>query len=494
MKLTLQQFEIYNIRAALLLFVLTPFLLIMIFAGWYSLYNLEAQGKARMQEDIELIARAIQKPLSYALEHGRSGSMKQTVTSAFDFNRVYGIYVYNKQGKRIATSGSPKALVRTEKAAVLASKGDHQSEFEKIGADQVFSYFLPLTDSGGRINGLLQVTRHGRDFVNYLERMRMQSLSILAVFLLLLTGVVYAGHHNAIGRYMKHMQNSMKRISHGEFQHRITLRGPSEIRFLSKEINNMLDSIANAELKIAQQRENEFDLKTRLHQSEKLAAIGRFSTGVAHELGAPLSVADGKLQQLLRKQGKNSSKALVPVRTELRRMELIIRQLMDFARPAKPERCAVSADHLARSALSQISDECQRRGIEIMVSGPKPAPILHGDRLRLEQALINLLRNAVQASSKGKVRLSWANGNNDTIEFSVEDDGAGVNVDIIDRVFEPFFTTKPTGKGTGLGLAVVVAVLSEHGGRVEIGRSSLGGALFRLFFPKIGATEREKKV
>lgn len=488
MKILSPSFEIYNIRTALLLFVLAPFLLIMMFTGWYSLHNLEAQVKKRMQEDIELIARAIQLPLSYALEHGHSGSLEQTLTSAFDFGRVYGVYVYDESGQRIAASGSRKALVRTEKAAVLALKGDDQSEFEIIGDEEVFSYFLPLTDSGERISGLLQVTRRGSDFVDYIGKLRFQALSLLAVFVLLLIAVVYIGHHNAIGRYMKNIQSSMRRISSGDLQHRIALRGPSEIRFLADGINTMLNSIAHSEKKIEQQREKEIKLKARLHQSEKLAAIGQFAAGVAHELGTPLSVADGKAQQSLRKKPPDATPVLTQIRAELQRMEHIIRQLMDFARPVTPEHRAIAADHLARSSLAHIDDERRHFRVDIKLTGIEPAPVLIGDRLRLEQALTNLLRNAIQANPGGHIELGWSHDDKG-VRFSVDDDGPGIDSDIESHVFDPFFTTKPTGQGAGLGLAVVAAVMNEHDGYVQLVRSSLGGAKFILQFPDNLTTE-----
>lgn len=482
MKFLPESFEIYNIRTALLLYVLAPFLLIMLFAGWYSLYRLEAQVESRMQEDIELIARAIRLPLSYALEHGHSGSLKQTLSSAFKFDRVYGVYVYDETGRRIAVSGSHSALIRTEKAAGLALQGDRQGKFDEVGGEEVFSYFVPLTDSGGRINGLLQVTRRGSDFAQYIGGVRMRTLGMLAVFALLLCGLVYFGYDRAVGRHMKNIHHGMRKVAQGDLQHRVSPQGPSEILFLAQGINAMLDSIVQSEKEIAQRREKESELKTRLHQSEKLAAIGRFAAGVAHELGTPLSVADGKAQQSLRKTSSDAA-TLTEIRMELQRMERIIRQLMDFARPVALEFRAVAADTLARAALTQVEEECRKNAVTITVDGAVPAPVLHGDRLRLEQALVNLMRNAMQASPGGRVLLGWSSDNDGAIRFTVEDNGPGIDDNVREHLFEPFFTTKSADQGTGLGLAVVETVMNEHGGRVNIGRSALGGAKFCLCFP-----------
>ena len=155
----------YNIRAALLVFVLLPFLITIVATGWYGLYRLEASAKAAMEEEIELLARAIRLPLSHALQHGHSGTLQRSVTSIFDIDKVYAVYVYDKDGRRISTSGSSKARVQDREAVDLANKGDEQGEFDEVGGEEVFSYFLPLTDSGENSIGLLQVTRRGSDFL-----------------------------------------------------------------------------------------------------------------------------------------------------------------------------------------------------------------------------------------------------------------------------------------------------------------------------------------
>jgi signal transduction histidine kinase len=137
----------------------------------------------------------------------------------------------------------------------------------------------------------------------------------------------------------------------------------------------------------------------------------------------------------------------------------------------------------AEAALAQIEPERDRAGVTLPGPDIGPELKLHGDRLRLEQALVNLLRNAIQAAPGGRVRLG-ASAAGGRVHLTVEDDGPGVDAATRQRLFEPFFTTKPSGHGTGLGLAVVEAVVDEHGGRVTVESSELGGALFRLSFPE----------
>jgi len=155
---------------------------------------------------------------------------------------------------------------------------------------------------------------------------------------------------------------------------------------------------------------------------------------------------------------------------------------MDFARPVTPERKEVRLGDLVQSSLQQVEGERQREGVTITQKGPEDCPPLQADRLRLEQALINLLRNAVQATPQGQVQLSWQCDPRG-IQLRIEDDGPGVDPKVRAKLLEPFVTTKPVGVGTGLGLAVVNAVVTEHGGTIDITDSDLGGARFELWLP-----------
>lgn len=476
-------FTLYNIRTALLVFVLLPFLLIIVISGGLSLRQLEQTAEAGLEEDIELIARAIRQPLSYALENNDESILRRTITSAGTIGRVYGVYVYDEEGRRISARGPREAQVRDIEAATLASRGSEKGGFEEVEGEQVFSYFMPLTDSGGRINGLLQITRRGSDFVEQIRTFRARALSVLGASALLVLLIVWVGYQRAIGRHIQTMGKGMERIGQGSMDHRLKAEGPSEISFLADGINNMLDSILASKREIDARREREYQLKTQLHQAENLAAIGRFAAGVAHELGSPLSVADGKTQRALRQADSGQTPALQDIRQQLQRMQRIIRQLMDFARPVEPERRTIKVAELAQASLQQVEDERQSQQVQIEIRASDECVPLVGDRLRLEQALINLLRNAIQAAPGGAVELGWDCTEAQHLRLWVEDNGPGIDEQVRHQLLEPFVTTKPVGVGTGLGLAVVNAVVTEHGGQIDIQTSRLGGARFELCLP-----------
>jgi len=473
----------YGLRSVLLLFLLPPILLVATAAGWYSLRSLERQIEARMQEDIELIARALRLPVSHAMERGREGSVAQALDSAFRIGRVYGVYVYDAEGERVAASGPESPSVETEQAARLASLEERKGTFDSVAGEEVFSYFVPLTDSGGRVNGLLQLTRRGSDFRDYVSGVRRQALALLVVTALALATVVVYGHHRAVGRPVRRLRAGMARVGAGERDHRLPVEGPRELGELADGVNGMLDSLGQQEALLARQRDERAALEARLAQSEKMAAIGRLAAGVAHELGTPLNVVDGNAQRALRREDLPgpAAAALREIRTEVQRVGSIVRQLMDFGRSnplsVEPER----ADRLVRSVLARVSDEARRtRRVEIASGGPPPK--LAVDRLRLEQALANLVENALHASRE-RVRIGWFE-TSERAGFAIEDDGPGISDEDRARIFEPFYTTKPVNRGTGLGLAVAHAAVRDHEGSIEVGSSELGGACLRIVLPR----------
>jgi len=481
-----------SLRAALLIYVVVPLISALGIAGYLVVNSFEKEVEQQMQNDLELVARAIQLPLSYALEKDRMGSVMQTLESVFSIGRVYSAYVYNKEGKEIATLGLTDPDSSPKRLTELAVEGERRGEYGNIAGREVYSYFVPLTSTTGQINGLLHLTRRGSDFNAHVRSIRVTGALSLFGLLFTLSGLFLYGHHRALGTHLHRLSSSMGQVASGERKHRFDQQGPKEISELGESFNHMLDNIERAEQELAERRRTQEKLENDLRQSEKLAALGRLAAGTAHELGSPLSVISGKAQRALRDKRipPECSQTLVAIRREVTRMEYIIKQLLDFTRRGSFRCSHVRPAQLAASAKSVISGETETGKIIVKLTDCEDSPLLTVDAMRVEQALINLLRNAIQCSPDGTVCLSWQCEDRYLV-FCVDDDGPGVPLDLRSKIFEPFFTTKQFGKGTGLGLAVVCAIADEHGGGVEVGESPLGGARFRFLLPLQASDERE---
>lgn len=472
--------------SATLLFLVLPLGLTVGLLGAFGLQLVERQTEARMREDIETIARAIEGPVTRALSRGREGAVQEALESAFAFGRVYGAHVLDRDGEWIAGAGAGASAVVPTELAPPEDDDRRTGRYTWAGGEPLFTYFVPISDNTGRFTALLQVSRHAGDFQSHLARLNRIGIIALGLLVAALAAIVLLGHRLAIGRPLAHLTDTMTRISRGESGRRAENVGPLELRRLAQTFNRTMDRLQSSDAEVTRRRRREAVLERRLEHSRRLAAVGELAAGVAHELGTPLSVIDGRAQRLLRREKPDGPRTgdLEAIRAEVTRIGRIIRELQDFARNNPLRREAVALEPLLDDVVDRSRPWLTRYqvALERRIAAGLPAVMLDPDRIR--QALDNLLRNAAQAADPAQPRVTiGVDLENDTVVFFVEDNGAGIPKAVADRVFEPFFTTKRVGSGTGLGLSVVHRVAEDHGGLARHLPSPMGGARFELRLP-----------
>ena len=220
-----------------------------------------------------------------------------------------------------------------------------------------------------------------------------------------------------------------------------------------------------------------------LVRTERLATAGQLASGIAHEVGNPLGAISG-YAELVRARLRDGGPAAVAqaaefaerIVAETARIDRIVRDLLDLARPSAPEVRPVQVRGPLDAALRLARAQPRFRAVEVTEDVPADLPSALADEQRLAQVLLNLLLNAGDAlSGAGAVRVS-ARADGATIELAVEDGGPGFAAADLPRVFEPFFTTKPAGQGTGLGLAICRGIVEALGGEIRAENAAGGGA------------------
>ncbi|MCC7147070.1 MAG: GHKL domain-containing protein [Phycisphaeraceae bacterium] len=220
-------------------------------------------------------------------------------------------------------------------------------------------------------------------------------------------------------------------------------------------------------------------------QQEKMAALGQMAAGVAHEIANPLASMDSLLQLMQRKPAQPRPGAIDTLRQQVDRIREIVQQLTTFARPGETGWQMVDVNELVEESLRLVRFDPRARKVKINRQLSPQAGQLHMQRRAMEQVLVNLLLNAMDAVAENPepaVAMRTLRQENQCL-IEVEDNGHGIAPEHLGRLFDPFFTTKPVGKGTGLGLAVSYSILRQHNGQIEVDSQVNQGACFRLRIP-----------
>lgn len=231
-------------------------------------------------------------------------------------------------------------------------------------------------------------------------------------------------------------------------------------------------------------------IEQQLAQKEKFAAMGQMMVGAAHELNNPLTAILG-VTDLLRERATDDvmRRQVDLVLKQARRAATIVQNLLAFSRPAMSGRAKLNLRDVVEEVLGLEKAALDQKKIRITFESPDDLPEVEGDRKLLKEVFLNILANAEQAISaardQGKIAISLSRvGGNVRVTFT--DDGMGIAPESIGKIFDPFFTTKRTGGSSGLGLTICLAVVKEHGGRIEA-ESKLGvGATFHVLLPIAG--------
>jgi signal transduction histidine kinase len=288
-------------------------------------------------------------------------------------------------------------------------------------------------------------------------------------------------------------------VAKGDLSHVILSERDDEIGAIATRFNDMTFSLRESRGETQRQNEAKLALEQRLGQTEKLATLGQLAAEIAHEVGTPLNVIAGRARAIQRKSKDPEvvEKNAGIVAEQTARITRIIQRLLDFTRrkvgTAAP--AEVNLNDIAQSTIELLAGQFASARVKVRLDRTAQPARVAGDSDRLQQVLINLLLNAVQAMpdggavvvETGAVRRTRpgleGSAEQDFVSIAVTDNGIGIAADIKDRIFDPFYTTKEGQGGTGLGLAVVSGIVKEHDGWIDVEDGKPGGTVFRVFLP-----------
>jgi signal transduction histidine kinase len=361
-------------------------------------------------------------------------------------------------------------------------------------------------EAGGGEALAADVRRIGKDVVTVAEDMARIEREALQAMLdrhrhLMIGAVVAVGLLMAgigrmlirrVGDPLKDMEASMDAVAAGRMSQLEMTHGDREISSLTQAFNRML-----RELELRQ---------GQLVRSEKLAALGTLLSGVAHEINNPLSNISTSCEILAEEVGSGDTafqkELLAQIDTETWRARRIVRSLLDYARDRDFKRETLAMAGLVEDTLRLLRGRIPPE-VAVTVAIDDDVTVA-GDRQRLQQVLINMVGNALEAvDGAGAIAISagraaaaeasdalvFGQCPPESVEIVIRDDGHGIAAETLPRIFDPFFTTKDVGQGLGLGLFIVFEIIEEHGGCIAVESTPGKGTTFRIRLP----TEKAEK-
>ncbi len=301
-------------------------------------------------------------------------------------------------------------------------------------------------------------------------------MGILLVISLLLA--VWAAYQ--LTRPVHALAEMITRYADGDATVRYTGKRRDEIGLAGKAFNYLTRKL--------QQAESERDMAEKAaQQSERLASVGQMAAGIGHEINNPL-MNIMSLAALIEDSVKDKDEQLLSdiklLKNEGERCAGIVQGILSFARETKPCHRLFDMSCLIEETLSLLHHRFEMKNIELQSSIQKSL-MLHGDDKLLQQVLVNILFNAIQASKEGStIRLdAHSDDINKQLHIEIQDEGMGIAEEHLARIFDPFFTTKEEGEGTGLGLSVSYGIVKDHGGTIHLGNNNAGGVCVRMLLP-----------
>lgn len=329
-------------------------------------------------------------------------------------------------------------------------------------------------------------------------------------------GLVMVGLLAAIGRYVaariarpiQVLRKGVEAISQGTYDEPLPIKTGDEFEDLGTAIHRMADNLktSRAELEALNlDLTRRIDEKTaevtrhmrKLETSERLAALGKMATGIAHEINNPLGIILNRIECMEAETvhtplPDDLARDLTAIRKQAERIYRVTHSMLSLSRGTATTLKPVDVNCVIRSGLMVAGERASSKGITIVTDLAETLSPVMGDRVKLETVMLNLVNNAIDAvqplGAQGEIIVQSQGSKQaegDMVMITVRDNGPGIPPDTIDRVCEPFFTTKPAGEGNGLGLFLTCGIVVEHRGRLEIHNGGTG-AVFTVYLPALG--------
>jgi two-component system NtrC family sensor kinase len=499
----------------------------------YAFVNIRSTSRQWQQTVYEGALRfssLIQQSTHYDMLLNRKESVHQIIRTIAREPGVEGVRIYDKQGVIIfsAASGEIGRRVDLRAEACISCHtqdtplqsvpvGSRVRVFDRPGGTRVLGLINPIENAPECYNaschahpqeqsvlGVLDVTMSLAQTDQRLTSLKQQAV-VAAVFMALVAGLLSAAFiFRVVRRPVHQLIDGAERVAAGELTTHLEITGHDEIGQLADAFNNMTRDLRNARQQVTEwsdQLEARLEEKTAaLSQSQrqvahmdKMASLGKLAATVAHELNNPLAgiLNYAKLvDRTLRESGdtvpdrEDLMRYLRLIQKEANRTGVIVRNLLTFARPGDAEFALHSLNAILERSVLLLRHHLEMANIRLELEQLAGDDHIVCDADQIEQAVVALLVNAVEAMPHGGSCRLDAASHAECVQLTVADSGVGIPPDVLPRIFEPFYSSKDGVEGSGLGLAVVYGIVRQHGGHIEVDSQVDAGTTIRVVLPR----------
>jgi two-component system NtrC family sensor kinase len=482
-----------RVATKIICFVFFGTIILLTIDGYFSFRREVELFDSRMSRDAQLLGTAIKGLVSDIWEtHGQS--------RALEFVEQANTDIHPMEIRWIRTDASPgdpfEARIPKEKLAqVMHGQEVFPRKAGKEGALNLYTYIL--VSVGDETRGALELSEPLSDAKAYIHESIVRQI-VIACLLALLSGFILLLFNNrVIGRPLKQLVEKTRRIGAGDFSGDLVLPGKDELSKLASAMNRMCEQLTAAREAILVETEARISALEQLRHTERLATLGRLSSGIAHELGTPLNVVSGRAKIIATEDLKRKEIAEYAgiIMKQAEQMTIIIQQLLHFARRKEPKKSDVNLYNMVSQVLEMLNPIARKQRVtfNLVKNTLLIEPII--DKSQIQQVLMNLIMNGIQAMPNGgqlKIEIYLERirplsrkdvQEKEFLVLCIVDQGEGISEDNINHIFDPFFTTKDVGKGTGLGLSIALGIVQEHGGWIDVTSKIGEGACFTIYLP-----------
>ena len=450
-----------------------------------------AQVVEEDRQNLEVTARAIEIAIENALRDRQIADARRLLQDMVEQQKLIDrIRLFDRDVRPLLVS-NPLAIGEEIPTAALRQviEAGHFEIFYQVGRPSYFYYLAPLRTTG--FEGSMEIVR----LASAVDRRRREAIVDVVVRLGLLMVVIVAttvlAMQRQVLRPLARLTGALRRFGREQSAVALPVTRGDELGQVAEAFNEMAQELEAARGRLQTETDRVVELEQQVRRAATLAVAGRLASAVAHEVGTPLNIISGRAEGLLKTLGPThpAGKDLTAIIGQIDRISRTINTLLDTVRPRRPElRPAILTDVLD-PLLPLLGHAARQRGVTLQAFVAPDLPALQADVGQLQQVLINLVVNALEATDAGgRVTVQAtrdARGIADGVAIEVADTGAGIAPEHRPRLFEPFFTTKPRGQGTGLGLPICREIVRAHGGDIGIETDVGKGTTVTAWIPAV---------